>query len=211
MAKYMTSREMAKIASPACAGCGKCCRDMGDSIHLDPYDIHLLTGHLSRSFEDLLDQEIGLCNAEGLALPHLLMDRDTGACPFLRDDGLCRIHPVRPGFCRLFPLGRNYTEKDFSYFVVEGGCPEGAKTKIRISRWLEIPDLPAYEAFVFDWHELTRGIRDRLSQRSDPALADQVRWYVLQTFYARPFESPEGFYSEYAQRAREAREIFHLP
>ena len=46
MAKLLTSRDMAKISCPSCSGCGACCRDMGDSIHLDPYDLYLLTENL---------------------------------------------------------------------------------------------------------------------------------------------------------------------
>lgn len=210
MAQFMTSREMAKIACRSCAGCGKCCRGMGDSIHLDPRDIDQLTRHLDRSFEDLLGDKIALHADQGLALPHLLMDEGTGACGFLSDEGLCGIHSFRPGLCRLFPLGRSYEGDGFRYFVVEGGCPEPGRTKIRISRWLEIPDLASYEAFVTDWHYLLEGIRNRLSSREDPALAEQVRWYLLQTFYARPYDGPGTFYDQFGDRLREAREIFRL-
>ena len=42
MEKLMTARDMAKLPCISCEGCGDCCRGMGDTVHLDPYDIAML-------------------------------------------------------------------------------------------------------------------------------------------------------------------------
>ena len=47
-------QDMVRISSSACAGCGACCRGMGDTIVLDPYDVWQLTAGLGKSFEELL-------------------------------------------------------------------------------------------------------------------------------------------------------------
>ena len=151
----MSARDMAKLPCISCEGCGDCCRGMGDTVHLDPYDIAMLCKNLNCTFEDLLDGRIALHAEQGLAIPHLRMEEDRGCCSFLGEDGRCGIHSFRPGFCRLFPLGRQYDGKGFQYFIVPGGCDMPGKTKIRIRKWLDIPDLPRYESFVSRWHYLS--------------------------------------------------------
>ena len=131
--RYFTSRDMARVSSRACEGCGKCCRGMGDTVHVDPYDCFMLTNKLGRPFSALLDREIALHFEGGLMVPALRMDPD---CVFLGADGRCRIHEARPGICRLFPLGRDYNEGKVRYFLLEDACPEKSRTKVRIDRWL---------------------------------------------------------------------------
>ncbi len=170
----MTARDMAKLPCISCEGCGDCCRGMGDTVHLDPYDIAMLCKNLNCTFEDLLDIRIALHAEQGLAIPHLRMEEDRGCCSFLGEDGRCGIHSFRPGFCRLFPLGRQYDGKGFQYFIVPGGCDMPGKTKIRIRKWLDIPDLPRYESFVSRWHYF---VRDAQTQSKDQSVsaADLLR------------------------------------
>ena len=49
--RLYSAQDMVRIRSNACAGCGACCRGMGDTIVLDPYDVWQLTGGTGRSFE----------------------------------------------------------------------------------------------------------------------------------------------------------------
>ena len=65
-------RDMVKADCGGCEGCSDCCRGMGTSIVLDPYDIYRLTRGLNRSFEQLLEEEkIELNLVEGIVLPNL--------------------------------------------------------------------------------------------------------------------------------------------
>lgn len=84
-------QDMVRISSSACAGCGACCRGMGDTIVLDPYDVWQLTAGLGKSFEELLGAGIDLHVEEGVILPHLMMRSDTQSCAFLGSDGRCSI------------------------------------------------------------------------------------------------------------------------
>ena len=111
-------QDMVRIASSACAGCGACCRGMGDTIVLDPYDVWQLGAGLGKTFEELMGAGVDLHVEEGVILPHLMMRRDTQSCAFLGEDGRCVIHVYRPEICRLFPLGRQLKKKKTSYFIV---------------------------------------------------------------------------------------------
>ena len=82
------------------------------------------------------------------------------------------IHAFRPGFCRLYPLGRIYEDGSFSYFLQVYECPHPNKSKVKIRKWLGIENLPAYEAFVLKWHDVleeTRKEAAAISSQSDLA------------------------------------------
>ncbi len=158
--KLYGNNDMAKVSCHDCAGCSSCCEDMGQSIWLDPYDVYQLTKNLGKTMEELLTREVELHVEDGLILPNLKMIGDgIPHCSFLNEDGRCSIHSFRPGYCRLFPLGRNYEEGKLSYFVLKDGCSAPNKSKVKISKWLGVPNLKSYERFLVEWHNFTKHLR----------------------------------------------------
>ena len=120
--------DMVKADCGDCKGCSDCCRGMGESIVLDPYDIWRLTTGLHLSFEELLADKVELNVFDGMILPNLKMHEDTDACAFLNEEGRCSIHSIRPGICRLFPLGRFYEDGGFQYFLQIHECKNQNRT-----------------------------------------------------------------------------------
>ena len=86
----------------------------------------------------------------GLIQPVLSMAG--GVCPYLGADGRCEIHTYRPGICRLYPLGRCWEDGDFSYILQTGECTHCTGSKVKVKKWLGIPDLSRYEAYCRTWH-----------------------------------------------------------
>lgn len=205
----LTSNDLARISCSSCEGCGECCRGMDDTIHLDPYDIYLLCKNLDTDFEGLLRTSVGLHVDGGLVLPHLQMDKKTDACTFLGPDGRCSIHAFRPGFCRLYPLGRVYEDGTLSYFVTDSICPEG-RSKVRIQKWLEVPDLPRYESFVLIWHDFRKEVQKELLSVSDGELMQKTALYILDLFYATPTAPGKDFYTAFPRRIKKARKDLGL-
>ena len=115
--RLYTANDMVKADCMGCQGCSSCCQGMGDSIVLDPYDMYRLCTGLKTAPAALLSSSLELGVVDGLILPHLKMNGNTDSCMYLNKDGRCSIHPFRPGFCRLFPLGRYYENDSFSYFL----------------------------------------------------------------------------------------------
>ena len=223
--KKYTGSDMARLSAGSCAGCGACCRGMGDTIVLDLYDVCLLTAGLGLPFADLLEKAVDLHVEDGIILPHLRQEdcgesiraagRESGSplrtgkesgsplrtskesgdssgtrCHFLGENGRCRVHAFRPGICRLFPLGRQYgegKEGKITYFLLEDACIDRGRTKVRIDKWLGIPDLPRYEAFKMKWHRLLRTLEARLAAENDPDVAGKVNLFFLQTFFMKPY------------------------
>ena len=144
--KLYSSNDMVKVGSHDCQGCSSCCQGMGDTIWLDPYDIFQLTTNLNKTFQELLLKEVELHVEDGLVMPNIKMQGEvSSSCAFLNEEGRCGIHGFRPGFCRLFPLGRNYEDEKLTYFLLKEACPAKNKTKIKINKWLGVPRIKDYE------------------------------------------------------------------
>ena len=122
---------MVKADCMGCQGCASCCQGMGDSIVLDPYDMYRLCMGLKTTPAALLASSLELGVVDGLILPHLKMNGNTDSCTYLNKNGRCSIHPFRPGFCRLFPLGRYYENHSFSYFLQTHECQNPARQRLK--------------------------------------------------------------------------------
>ena len=206
--KLYGNNDMAKISCHDCAGCSSCCQDMGESIWLDPYDVYQLTRSLGKTMEELLAKEVELHVEDGLILPNLKMvGEKIPQCAFLNEEGRCSIHAFRPGYCRLFPLGRNYEEDKLTYFALKDACPAPNKSKVKINKWLGVPNLKAYEEFLVEWHGLTRRLRALYAENmEDEAVIKAINMKFLQTFYLTPYDT-EDFYEEFENRKEEIEKL----
>ena len=165
--RLYTSNDMVKADCGDCEGCSACCHGMGESIILDPLDIYRLTTNLEMSFEALLSQYIELNVVDGVILPNLRMAGPNEACGFLDRNGRCSIHAHRPGICRLFPLGRYYEDGGFKYFLQTHECKKENRTKVKVKKWIDTPNLKQYESFVADWHNFLMKMEERVEDAED--------------------------------------------
>lgn len=206
--KLYSNNDMAKVNCHDCAGCSSCCRDMGESIWLDPYDVFQLTKHLGKSMEELLAKEVEFHVEEGLILPNIKMiGEGEPVCGFLNEEGRCSIHAFRPGFCRLFPLGRNYEGNKLTYFVLKDACPAPNKSKVKINKWLNVPNLKSYEKFLVEWHGLTKMLRGYYAEHmEDEAIIKAINMKFLQIFYLTPY-SEDDFYLEFETRMTQMKDF----
>ena len=201
--KLYELNDMVKAGCHDCHGCSACCRGMGDTILLDPCDIYRLTKGLQKGFDELFEDCVELHVEEGLLLPNLRMGEED-ACIFLLEKGRCDIHEFRPGLCRAFPLGRNYEDGKLSYFLLEE-CPMENKTKVKVEKWLGMPDSKSYHSFLTDWHYLIKDLKSRaavLATREDDKLKE-MNLLFLQTFYIRAYLTDKDFYSQFKERREE--------
>ena len=204
--KLYTANDMVKTDCHDCIGCSDCCRGMGSSILLDPMDIWRLTLNLQTDFNSLLDKYVELGMVDGLIMPNLKLAGDGESCSFLTAEGRCGIHTFRPGICRLFPLGRIYEETGFKYFLQIHECAKTDKTKIKVKKWLGIPDIKLYEKFVWDWHDFVNKCEDALVELEE-GQQKVLTLYLLKTFYQTTYPA-DDFYTEFYQRLDKAKEMF---
>ncbi len=204
--------DMVKADCRDCEGCSACCRGMGNSIVLDPYDMYRLSAGLGILPEVLLAEKLELTVVEGLILPNLRMQErgeEKEVCGFLDENGRCSIHPYRPGICRIFPLGRYYENGSFRYFLQTQECRNQNRGKVKVWKWIDTPDSKRYDAYISDWHfylqELQEYLRKEASADSHGLSREkEINLAFLERFFLRPYQEGD-FYEQFYQRRREGK------
>lgn len=205
--KLYGAEDLVKADCHDCEGCSACCQGMGNSIILDPMDCCQLTAHLGVSMEQLLQKEVELRVVEGIILPDLKMTGERECCSFLDQNGRCSIHAFRPGMCRLFPLGRVYEEGGFRYFLQTKECEKQNRTKVKVKKWIGIPDFAKYESFIAEWHYFLKDMTEILQNAADEQLARNLNLYLLNTFFLKPYDTEQDFYEQFAERMQAAKAV----
>lgn len=203
--KRYTLNDMVKADCQDCVSCSACCQGMGESIVLDPMDIYRLSAGLKQRFEELLATGVELHVVDGVILPNLKMAGAQERCVYLNDAGRCSIHPYRPGICRLFPLGRIYEDHSFQYFLQVHECKKDNRTKIKVKKWLDIPDAARYDQYINDWHYFIRDIQERVRAMEDEQAVKAICLSILKDFYMTPYDTESDFYPQFAARLEHFR------
>ncbi len=199
--------DMVKADCHGCEGCSKCCQGMGNSIILDPLDGYRLTKGLQKELQELIGTAVELNVVDGVILPNLRMAGEAEACSFLNDEGRCSIHAFRPGICRLFPLGRYYENGSFRYFLQTGECTEKVHTKVKVSKWIDTPDLSKNQAFINTWHYLLNQVEDLVNDSEDDVFHKNLNLFLLKTFYLTAYDKERDFYEQFEERLFRFRQI----
>lgn len=207
-ARFYDLNDLVRADCHDCHGCSSCCREMGDTILLDPYDAYQFQKQ-GKPMTGLLESGAAALTVwGGMILPHLQMNAATGACSFLSGDGRCGIHEFRPGMCRLFPLGRNFEDGKMNYFLLEHACENKSRSKIRVSRWLGIEPPEKYHRFVLEWHDFRHEMVDILSGAEEEQ-AKQLNLHLLRTFFLSPYDTASDFYLQFSERTARIADAFH--
>lgn len=209
--KLYHNNDLVKAGCGDCAGCSDCCKGMGNSIFLDPLDIYRLTTGLECTFQELLETCVELQIIDGILQPNMKMVGKEEQCPFLNAQGRCNIHGIRPGICRLFPLGRCYDgEGGFQYFLQIYECKKEPKTKVKIKNWIGVEEIRKYEAFTAKWHYFQKDVQKILKGITQEMLIRKMHLYFLNQFYQKPYQSERDFYEQFEERLVEAKREFGM-
>lgn len=198
--KLYDLNDMVKADCKDCEGCSACCKGMGNSIVLDPLDVFRLTKGLNCTFEALIQNQAELNVVDGIVLPSIRMGEAGEACGFLDPQGRCSIHSFRPGICRLFPLGRIYTEEGIRYFLQIYECAKKNRTKVKVRSFMDNPDGKRYDKFIADWHDLLKKAENEMEKQNDPNFTRELSMNVLKMFYLTPYEKEQDFYDQFGKR-----------
>lgn len=205
--KLYTAGDMVKIGCNDCAGCSECCRLVGDTIILDPYDLYQLEQALHTGFEELMIDKIELRVVDGVVQPNLKVRENGQGCVFLNDEGRCTIHQYRPGFCRMFPMGRIYEGESFRYFLQVHECSYPGKTKVKLKKWLGIPELSRYEEYIKTWHFFLKEIQKIIRGMENQEIVKSFTMYLLNQFYVNQYDITKDFYSQFYERMENAKAV----
>ena len=209
--RFYGLNDMVKADCGGCEGCSACCRGMGSSILLDPLDCARLTTGTGKSFESMIGKELELTMTDGVILPSLRLSGEEEACPFLNEEGRCRIHAFRPGICRIFPLGRYYEEGSFRYFLQVHECVKSGRYKVKVKQWIDTPDPAAYDRYICDWHYFVKALEEKMPSYTMEEQS-QASMYLLKLFFSKPYGASgpafyRAFYEEFYVRLSEAKDV----
>lgn len=200
------AEDLVEVSCNGCKGAASCCHGMGKSIILDPFDIFRLTTDLELSFEQLLADKLELNVVDGIILPNLKMTGEAESCAFLQD-GKCVIHASRPGICRIFPLGRYYDNHTMHYILQVDECPLRVRTKIKVNKWIDTPDLKRNEEFVTHWHYFLNAVEAVIKSTADDKLVRNLNMYLLNIFYVQKYDPDLEFYPQFETRLSGAKKL----
>ena len=201
---------MVKADCNDCEGCFQCCRGMGDSIVLDPYDMFQFRSGANLGLEQLMERgQISLGIYDGLILPHIQMSEEKDQCRFLNEKGRCSIHSYRPGICRLFPLGRNYEAGKMDYILLTHACEKKNRTKIKVEKWIGIADASRYHQYLIKWHDFKKVMAEQLKEAEEEQKR-QLNMYLLNTFFVTETVQEAIFYQEFDAKIQRIKNAFGM-
>jgi Fe-S-cluster containining protein len=200
-------KDTVEVGCDGCQGKPACCRGMGSSIILDPFDVYRITSNIDITFEQLLAHMVELNVVDGIILPNLKMAGENETCAFLDKEGRCSIHTHRPGICRIFPLGRYYEEGDFSYILQIHECPCKETSPVKAGKWVDTPNLAKNRQFLINWHYFLNDVEVLIKKTKDDTTVKNINLYLLNQFFGKKYEEEQEFYSEFHDRLHEARRV----
>lgn len=104
MSKRIDMSNTTKTVRYQCAQCGNCCRWEG-YVRLTKADVEAIADYLDMTPKAFVYQYAALTHDRRSLT---LVENEQGYCIMLTDEGLCRIHPVKPKQCRDFPDKWNF-------------------------------------------------------------------------------------------------------
>ena len=142
---------------------------------------------------------------DGIILPNLKMSGEEETCSFLDANGRCTIHAYRPGICRLFPLGRIYEDGGFRYFLQVYECAKETRAKVKVRKWIDMPEPKRYDAFACTWHYFLKDLERVIGKDTSGQAAKTISLYLIRQFYLSPYKKEEDFYPQFEERLTGAK------
>jgi hypothetical protein len=66
-------------------------------------------------------------------------------------------------------------------------CKNPNKTKVKVKKWIDTPNLQENKAFILNWHYFIDAIQNKISTLSDEAMIKKIDLFILQHFYMEPY------------------------
>lgn len=196
-----------------CQLCGACCRNVKDSIMLEPIDVFHLTRYLREQGEPVIGTEDMLARYARAAwlennFPIFLLNtvEELDACVFLKD-GRCSVYEARPQVCRMYPFSAAPGEKgrDFRYFLCRKEPHHFADGMVTVKSWLS-------ENFIQEARDALKADYDAipvLSQNIRAMGKEEFQNLLFQFLYYRyyNYELDEPFLPQFLSNLERLKEL----
>lgn len=198
------------IISFRCQGCGQCCRHVGGNIMLESLDAYRLANFLNQQggrpimMDDIFYQYCQPSLLTELNYPvYLLQTYDDDDCCIFFKEGSCKIYPVRPRTCRLYPFtvapgGRG---KDFEYYLCTDRPHHLTGDRISVNEWLYQHFFKEEREFVKLEFQYAAQIGSLIRELSPDDRKSSISLLLFFRYYNFNLEEP--FLPQYVQNQKE--------
>ena len=181
-----------------CQKCAKCCRELEDSLMLEPLDVFRLTQYMMKTdtgiegAEDVLGRYAHPNTLNGYPIFQVNTIGADHTCVFLKE-GRCSVYDARPMVCRMYPFGVAPGErgKAFNYYLSTERGHHFGNGSVRVKDWFS--DNLSRDAKDFYKEEykvlpvLGRTIK-RIGEKGFARIAFQLLYYLYYGYdYDKPF------------------------
>ena len=92
-------------------------------------------------------------------------------------------------------------------FLQINECAKQNRTKVKIKKWLGIPNLAAYENYINTWHYFLKNMKAFLEEQDNEEMSKKINVYILKIFFEEPYNN-EDFYTQFEKRMQKMQQIF---
>ncbi len=99
-----------------CKCCGHCCHGVA-TVSVTEEEQERMSRYLGMGLEAFKNEY--LVNGKGPTSMKIV----DGHCIFYGEDGLCKVHPVKPFHCKRWPLHPSILEDENAWLAIKSDCP----------------------------------------------------------------------------------------
>ena len=107
----------------------------------------------------------------------------------------------------MFPLGRIYEDGKLDYFLQAEGCVKQERSKVKVGKWLDTPDLKRNQKYLINWHAFRKKIGEILAAMDDENQKRTINLFLLKTFYIQPYDGSGDFYPQFYERMEKIKQV----
>lgn len=98
--------------------------------------------------------------------------------------------------------------EDFSYILQVNECTHCTGSKVKVKKWLGIPDLIRYEDFCREWHAFLKAARNLCGAGNGGSINSNMRkivcMQILEKCYMTGFDTASDFYPQFEDQLKAA-------
>ena len=83
-------------------------------------------------------------------------------------------------------------------------CKKTNRTKVKVKKWIDTPDIVKNETFINRWHYFLKEISEKLLDLPEERVK-QINMYILNVFFMTLYEGKRDFYEQFEERIHSAQ------
>lgn len=86
-------------------------------------------------------------------------------------------------------------------------CKKENRTKVKVKKWIDTPDLKRNEKYILEWHDFVIELQEQLMKMTDESYSKKINLFVLQSFFVEPYDMQTDFYIQFENRLAKTKTV----